>query len=295
MGVGKRLGALTLILIFAVLFALPGCSVSTTRPAMANLALCALVPSSPSEAEDIASFLKDALDDFKVIDALITDSELGLLEDETSTDEEMTMEELEYYLGLLGTYSSSIKNTLGEIKARPTPNHQDIGKFRTAEISQFELADDLISEYMQLLNYYQSLLSMSKEIEKLENVDSTDLETIYKSFSEGIGKAIDKLKGSNVPTFLKSMNDNTIASLTEFDSAVLYMLQAEYLDDPVRRDAATYRMGILQRKFERITEDSNQDMDDRTGKLKDDLKNIQRLNDGLKQWALGNIDKLSDQ
>lgn len=284
---GKAVCSMVLI----VLFVLAGCANASVGPAPAMLSARVLAPVSSEEAQ-ILEYLETAKGDFAVIDTLIEDKDLGLMEEDTGTGEEATAEDVSHYLGLLDTYRKNIEDKLTELKARVTPVNENIAFFKTAEVSQFELADDIVVEYMQVLNYIQSLLKMGEEMDQLSSVDTTDLEATYKAINQGITKAIEELKANEVPSFLKSMNDNMIASLNEMNDAVLYTLNAAAMNDPVRSDAAEYRMGILERKFTKISADADKDMEDRQAKLKNDLKNIQAVNKSLQKWVQDNIDKL---
>lgn len=282
-------------LLLALALALAGCAGTASRPMAASLSAGTPMLAMPSERGDVLNALKDAKEDLKVITDLIGDPDLALLEEEDTSDtSEMTDEDITFYLGILEEYDGRIKDALTEIKARPELEIDEIKLFRTAEIAQFELAGDVVTEYMQVLHYIQSLLDLSTQMESIGQVDAQDPAGMYEAISTAINSAIDDMKSNDVPTFLQSMNDNMVASLSEMNDAVLYSLIAEDINDPLRRNAAAYRMGILERKFTRISADAETDTDSRMEKLKGDVEKLQEVNEGLLKWIETNLDNLGN-
>jgi hypothetical protein len=276
-------------LVMVVVLLLSGCS--GTNPQLTMVSASAVAGADSNAV--MVDYLQAAKEDFTSIDELIQDKDLGLLDEDTTGDEAVTVETLQKYLGILSNYDTKISTRLDAIRQRETPNHPDIAAFKASELSEFEMAANVIEEYIQVLKYMKSLINMGAEMDKLGNVDTTDLEGTYKAISTGITQAIGELRNDDVPTFLLSMNDNMVTGLGEMNDAVLYTLNAAALTDPVRTDSAEYRLGILTRKFTKLSTDAQQDMNDRQTKLKSDVKGIKQTNDGLKNWVQLNIDKLS--
>lgn len=284
--------SVALVLVLAL--AAAGCTAPAGRSSAANASM-GIALMAPANRSEIAKELKAAREDLKIIDELIADEDLGLLEDESSSDsEEITESEVSFYMGILEKYDSRLKQALADIKARPELDNKDMAELRKAEIAQFLLACDVVEEYMQVLHYMQSLLDLAAQMDAIGNVSATDPAGMYEEINQAIEKAVGKLKSSEVPSFLQSMNDNMIASLNEMNDAVLYSLIAEEIDDPVRRNGAAYRMGILERKFTRISADANADTEDRMKKLKQDVTTVQQVNEGLSKWVQANLDKLGN-
>lgn len=284
----------TVALVLVLALAAAGCAAPAGRSSAANASM-GIALMAPANRSEIAKELKAAREDLKIIDELIADEDLGLLEDESSSDsEEITESEVSFYMGILEKYDSRLKQALAEIKARPELDNKDMAELRKAEIAQFLLACDVVEEYMQVLHYMQSLLDLAAQMDAIGNVSATDPAGMYEEINQAIEKAVGKLKSSEVPSFLQSMNDNMIASLNEMNDAVLYSLIAEEIDDPVRRNGAAYRMGILERKFTRISADANADTEDRMKKLKQDVTTVQQVNEGLSKWVQANLDKLGN-
>ncbi len=282
----------SLVLVLALVLA--GCAAPSGRSVAANASTGVLMAAAASSGE-IVKELKAANEDLKIIDELIADKDLGLLEEESSSDtEEITESEITLYMGILDEYDKRLKQALSDLKARQELDNKDMAELRKAEIAQFLLACDVVEEYMSVLHYMQALLDLAGQMDAIGNVSATDPAGMYEEINQAIEKAVAKLKSSEVPSFLQSMNDNMIASLNEMNDAVLYSLIAEEINDPVRRNGAAYRMGILERKFTKITADANTDTEDRMKKLKQDVNTVQQVNEGLSKWVQANLDKLGN-
>jgi hypothetical protein len=278
--------------VLAALFILAGCAGAAAAP-QANIGAFALRVSGAGDRQAMLDYLQAAQEDFTVVDTLLGDKDLGLLEEDTSSNEEITSELIDKYLGILDGYDTRVGAQLQELKTRDAPDNPDIAFFKEAELREFETTADIVDEYIQVLKYAGSLLTMGGEMNQLGNVDTSDLEGTYQTFNTVLGKAIDELKAEDVPSFLKSMNDDFITALGELNDAVLYALQAASINDPVRANSAEYRLGMLTRKIDKISGEAQQDMTDREAKLKTDLKGIKTENDGLRNWVQKNIDKLN--
>jgi hypothetical protein len=261
------------------------------------LALCAgaASPGPAADRQALLDYLNAAADDFAVIDALLADTALDqLYQDTSSGGEEMTSEDIAGYLDVLKGYGSDIEAVLREINMRETPANQEIAYFREAELQEFEMANDIIHEFIQVLKYADSLNSVGEEMGKIGELDTADLGMAYQQIHDAITVIINKLKAETVPSFLKSMNDGLISAMEEFDDAVLYMMQAAALDDPVRESASEYRLGMLLRMLSALSEESEKDFAERGKKIQGDLKNIQTENDGMKNWVQQNIGRLNE-
>lgn len=274
------------VVMSAVLFVLSGCSGADPVAAEAS--------ASANETQEMLDYLQASRDDFKVIDELLEDESLGLLDESSSGGQEITADSLDLYLGILSDYDSRIDSNLAKIKKRPAPNHRDIAYFKTSEIAEFELSSAVVEEYIQVLKYFRFLLGMGDSMQNLGNIDITasNYKTQFEKVSKSITDATDELKNDDVPSFLKSMNDNMIAALDEMNNTVAYSLNAAELKDPLRADAAQYRMEILSRRLDKIITEYEQDMTSREAKLNGDVKNIKTKNDGLKDWLKTNIGRL---
>ena len=158
----------------------------------------------------------------------------------------------------------------------------------------FVLAGDLLSEYEQIMNYSSALITMGTNLESLNYYDANDLEGTYQTINNALVATVDLLKGQSVPSFLQNMNDNLIDALEQMNEAVLYTLQAVALNDPLRIDAAQYRMDILTRHFDKIIGSVDQDMSDRESKLEQEISKIQTTSNGLKDWVTQNIGQLEN-
>jgi hypothetical protein len=278
-------------LLLVAALALPGCTARQNAP-VANAAAQLRAPAASDKAATV-KYLKAALKDLAVIDEIVDDEELGLTQDvDASGDETMTDAQAARYTEVLDEYIGDINDAIRAIGTRETPKNADIEAFRSAELAEFELLDELLDEYLQVLGYYDLMMQMEDDMSGFSEVNVNDLEGTYKAYNAAFMKAIDTMKNGDIPSCLKSMNDSLVAALTEANDSVLYLLQAIALDDPLRMDAAEYRLGILMRRLEKVGTGLEQDLLDRQKKLVDDAKSIQKTNDGLRQWLQSNIDKL---
>lgn len=269
---------------------LAGCS-GTMSAAFGPAVAAETLESADKDA--VLAYFKLAEDDFLIVDYILADSDLDLLDQNTADDnEEVTLDSITRYLGILGGYQNSIAQIMADAPLRAVPEQEDLMKFRDSHQAMFEMAGSLLAEYEQILNYSYALITMGTNLETLGYYDENDLEGTYQTISAALTATIDLLKGQDVPTFLKNMNDNLIDALVEMDEAVLYSLQAAYLSDPLRLDSAAYRMDILTRRFDKIIASVDQDMSDRETKLAEEIGLIQQTNSGLKNWVAQNVDKL---
>lgn len=248
-----------------------------------------------SDRQAVIDYLKAAKSDLELIDEIMADKDLGLLEEETSSEEDLTPELVEKYEGILTGYTDRIGAVLDDIDSRTTPALPDIESFRTAEKNVFQTLDSILQEYRQTLNYANTMLMVYEEFAGLENIQETDLQAIYDAYSTGIGNAIAALEAEDVPSFFESFNQDFIDVLKQLDEAVYYMLSALAMDDPVRLDAGGYLMGILQRRADELSQKGMQDLTDRVTKLSADSKDVVTTCEGLRNWLETNIGNLDGQ
>ena len=246
-----------------------------------------------SEREQVQTYLELALLELETIDAILADSELDLLEKESGGDEELTELQIEHYRQLLTGYRASLSQVLSGLDSRQVPGLADLHLHRGAQQALFQATDDLLAEYEQILGYTAALLQMSISLENMAYYDENDLDATYQTISGAIQEALDSLSAADVPTFLTYVNINLADSLTQLDEAVLYTLQAAYIDDPVRIHAAAYRMDILMRHFDSLVAGIDQDIVGRQSKLIAEAEQIAQTADGLKAWLGQNISLLN--
>lgn len=260
--------------------------------AMALLALvlfCGCAGARPQMLE----YLRASANDLKVVDDLLADKDLGLMEEEDPAGEEdVTIELLDWYLGILNDYSGKIDAAIAAMDTRQMPENEELKAYRDAAKDEFETVIDIIGEYVQVLEYERLLLQVGNDLDQLENADAADLQALFEAYNASLTKAIDDIGNANVPSFMQSANTNFAGVLGEMNDAVLYYLNAYAMDDPVRANAAEYRMGILERKIDRISAGFDQDMEEREDKLQQQLEAVKTKNDALAGWLQANIDKL---
>ncbi len=278
------------MILLLTLAAFAGC---VRVPNTAAAAAPAWLAAPASEKAEILQYLKAARSDLQLIDAVMSDEELGMTEDASEGEGgEMTEEDIRRYYELLDNYSYDIKDAIDAINARKTPNNADIAAFKAAELAVFRLTGELLDEYLQVLGYYELMMDVYGYIDEASKVQTDDFEAMYKAYNSAISKAIETLSTGQIPTCLKSMNDTMISALNDMNASVLYVINSYALEDPLRQDAALYRWEILLRKFDTISKGLEKDIEDRQAKLIADAKNVQSTNEGLAQWLDGNIDKL---
>lgn len=283
----KRTLSMLLILVFSLLLA--GCSGQTVMLAAFN----PLVDAADSaDREQALEYLNLAVQDLTVIEVILADSDLDLLDQGTGSDEELTEPVIERYKTLLAGYRSSVTETQTALDGRMIPDLEDLRLYRDAQSALFVMTDDLLAEYEQILSYSAALMQMGTNLETLDYYDENDLDATYNTISAALQASVDKLENADVPTFLTYMNKNLTDALKQMDDAVLYMLQAAYISDPLRMNAASYRMDILMRHFDSIVANVDQDISDRQSKLISEVEKISQTKDGLKTWAAQNIDLL---
>jgi hypothetical protein len=274
----------------AVLLALALCS-GAAAPPLGNAAAAAYGAYGDDGSQVMLAYLNAAEEDLALVDKLLTDRDLGLLE-ESSDDADMTKEDMETYLGMLEGFATQLDSQMDMIKLRSVPDNPEVAFFVTAEKYDLETSAEIVDEYVQILQYTESMMDVAEGLNQLANADTTDLEVTYELFNNVIGQAVSQLQALDVPSFLKNMNENFIAALSDMNETVTYALQAAYINDPVREAAASYRLGIVSRKLDAVVNELEQDFNDREEKLKSDLTAIQNENDGLADWVQKNIAKL---
>ena len=246
-----------------------------------------------SEREQVRTYLELARLDLTTIDVILADTELDLLEQEVVDDEELTELQIEHYRQLLAGYRSSLAGGLSELDGRQVPDFSDLRLHRDAQQALFQAADSLLAEYEQILGYTAALLQMSLSLENMAYYDENNLDATYQTISGAIQEALECLSAADVPTFLTYVNINLADSLTQLDEAVLYTLQAAYIDDPVRIYAASYRMDILMRHFDSLVVGIDQNIVDRQNKLVAEAEQIAQIAGGLSSWLDQNISLLA--
>lgn len=286
-GLQKRRWSLLLVLVFCLLLA--GCSGQNVLLAAFNPEVDA---ADSADREQVLTYLDLAVQDLGVIEVILADSDLDLLEQGTGNDEELTEAMIERYQTLLSGYRASLAEAQEAENGRSVPDFEDLRLYSDAHHVLFGLTDDLLAEYEQILSYTAALMQMGTSLEALDTYDENDLQATYDTINAALMAAVEQLNNADVPTFLTYMNDNLTDALGEMDEAVLYMLQAAYISDPLRLNAASYRMDILMRRFDSIVANVDQDITDRQDKLMREVERIAETKDGLKTWATQNIDLL---
>ncbi|NLA87676.1 MAG: hypothetical protein GX847_10450, partial [Clostridiales bacterium] len=100
------------------------------------------------------------------------------------------------------------------------------------------------------------------------------------------------LEGASVPSYFESFNQDLIDVLRQLDNAVYYLLTAIAIDDPVRYDSGEYFLEILVRRTDEISLNGVTDMEERLGKLREDILAVQNTCAGLTGWLDTNIANL---
>lgn len=241
------------------------------------------------ENKEILDYLKASKSELELIDKILADKDLGMLEEESDTEEEFTAEFLEKYQNILTGYSDQIQAVLSGIDRRTVPNMPDLVSFQAAEKHALQTLESILLEYGQTLSYAGTILQVSQSISDLENIQESELQAIYDAYSAGIGEAITALEAASVPSFLESFNENFINAFKQLDDTVFYSLSAVAIDDPLRADAGEYLMGIMVRNLDKISLGWEQDLTDRQDALREDALAVQKTNQGLMAWLDTNI------
>lgn len=285
---------LVCLLALVLMLGAAGCSAASAAEKAQSDTKAAGQPDK-SDRQAISDYLKAARIELELIDEIIADKELGILEEEVDSEEELTVEQVAQYEKILSGYTGRIQTVLSAIDKRTAPDLSDILSFQTAEKAAFRTLDSILQEYGQALSYTGTLLTVFEDFENMENIQAADLQAVYDAYSAGIGTAIATLEAENVPSFFESFNQDFVDVLGQMDDAVFYMLSALAVDDPVRADAAGYLMEILGRRADEIGQRGVQDLTDREEMLKKDALAVQETSQGLKRWLDTNIDKLDGQ
>jgi hypothetical protein len=282
------------LLALVMAFGAAGCSVASASEKTQSGTRAAGKP-EVNDNQIMLDYLKTARGELTLIDEITADKDIGLLEEETDSEEELTAEQVEKYEKILSGYTDRIQTVLKDIDSRTAPDQPDIVNFQTSEKAAFQTLDSILQEYSQTLSYAGTLLMVKESFASLSIQETDDLQAIYDAFSASIGDAIAALEAEDVPSFVESYNQDFIDILKELDDAVYDMLSAQAVDDPVRTDAAGYLVEILQRRADEIGQKGMQDMADRVRKLSTDAQAVVTTCSGLKSWVDTNIGNFDGQ
>lgn len=276
------------LLVLAIVLSSAGCAAGSAASRLES-AKAAEMPVAGNQ--EILDFLKASKDELELIDKILTDKDLGMLEEEDDSEEELTAEFIKKYERILTGYVDQIQEVLSGIDRRTVPDLPDLVNFQAAEKHAFQTLESILLEYSQTLSYAGVILHVIESLNDLENIQEqeSDLQVIYDAYSACIGDAVSALEAASVPSFLESFNVNFIDVFKQLDNAVYYSLSAAAIDDPVRADAGEYLMGILVRNLDRISLDWEQDLADRQDALREDALAVQKIYQGLTAWLDTNI------
>jgi len=251
---------------------------------------------APMDVEAVVSYLQQTTAALTVMETLLKDPVLDLPEQQTETvTTDVTHDEIAGYQTLLVQYQSDLETALSDLSALTVPDQPELESYREAMVAELQLAVELVLEYAQILAYTDALMTMGENMAALSDVGTDDLEMMYQAFNDGISAAVETLLNLSVPSFLESTNVSLINALEQMNSAVLYSLNAVYINDPLRMDAAEYRRDILTRRFDIVVSEIDQDMTDRETKLSEDIIRLQETQAGLHAWVDQNLDRLQDR
>jgi hypothetical protein len=278
------------LLVLAIVLGSAGCAAgsASSRPEETKAAEMPVAGN-----QEILNFLKASKDELELIDKILTDKDLGILEDETGSEEELNAEFIEKYERILTGYVDQIHEVLSDVGRRTVPDLPDLISFQTAEKHAFQTLESILLEYSQTLSYAGVILQVIESLNDLDNIQEYDLQAIYNAYSACIGDAITALEAASIPSFLESFNANFIDAFRQMDDAVFYSLRAVAIDDPVRADAGEYLMDIMARNLDKISLDWERDMADRQDALMEDALAVQKTYQGLTAWLDTNIGNLS--
>ena len=244
------------------------------------------------DRQQVLDYLTKTVDDLSVIDAILSDTDLDLLGEGAGEAEEMTDAMIQHYDQLLKGYRNGLSEAGVALTGRSMPDLEDLRLCRATQIALFEMTDDLLEEYSQVLTYSATMLEVASNLESADFFDEDDLYGTYETISTAIQTSVELLENVEVPSFLIYMNQSMTDALRQMDDAVLYLLQALYFEDPLQTSAAIYRLDILTRYFDKIGTNVAEDMADRQDKLFEEIERISWLKDGLQTWETQNIDLL---
>lgn len=245
------------------------------------------------DVEAVIAYFQQSTAAFTVLENLLNDPELDLLEQQPQTVvTDVTHEEIAGYQALIIQYQTNLDTVLQDLAARTVPAQPELDSYQTAMIAELQLAIELAVEYGQILAYTDALMTMGENMDALSDVSTDDPEVMYQAFNDGLSAAVDTMLNLSVPSFLENTNNNLISALEQMNSAVLYSLNAVYINDPLRMDAAEYRLDILTRRFDTVVDGIDQDMTDRETKLNEDIARLQETQAGLHDWVDQNMDRL---
>jgi hypothetical protein len=240
-------------------------------------------------------YLKQAQEDMESVHAVLKDPDLDLddMDDEDADAEDATLDQMQSNLQKVTEYREGLEASIANASQMEVPELQELQDFAGSEIHCMQLMNDVLGEYAQAGNYVLMMLDISDKGNQVQ-FNNNDLASSFQGVSDYVAGILEQLDATEPPSFLQSFHSNLIGLFTELNDSAGYLLSAVAIGDPLKTNAGLYRFNILSRNVESAITNVNADIERRTGKLKEDIKSVKAMDEGLTKWLYENIERLED-
>lgn len=283
----KKMGKLFAFL-FVLLFIFSSCA--PVKPTAAEI----------KRQKNVLGILEEAKGDMESVRTILNDTDLDMAgekkeEEATGESAEVQMQEMEKLLNKVQGYEADLEKRAAAIKQRDVQGEAILESFGKSELHCVELLNDLLKEYDGIIEYLKLVFKVSETLGSLQAIDMNNLDPWYKSFSDMVKATLDELNATTPPSFLQSFHADLIKGIQDTKSSIDYLLVAAQIGDPVRLDAAMYRITVFMRDFGSAMTSVQEDVKRREEKIKQDAMALKKYNDGFSDWIDKNLERMDQE
>lgn len=224
--------------------------------------------------QQAGSFLLQSKANIETINKVM--EETGTLLNDASMDDETQVQATAMQLQ---TFRDELKPILSAETA--TGSAAITTQYGKTEKSCAAKADDVIAELQGIMDYVAALTEAASRLGSASDADVTKLQEAIASTSEA-------MKSITPPSFLQYMHAGLKDAINKLGEDLQYLLQSAQINDPLRMNAGTYQISVIERQTSKLMEEASKALDRRKSKIESDIGNTQTLLETMRAWVESN-------
>ncbi len=151
-------------------------------------------------------------------------------------------------------------------------------QYAKAEKSCASKADDVIAELQGIMGYALTLVQAMKPMANLSNSDYGQVSQVFSSVNE-------QMKAITPPTFLTYLHAGLNDAIADCKEDLDYMMASAQINDPLRLNSGMYRLNVIMRQINTLTDESSKGFDRRKGKIEGDVAQTKAFLEAMQTWV----------
>jgi len=235
---------------------------------VACLCIILLLPACDSSSKPVVNYLTAVGPDFEN-----SKKDLEIFGQEYGDDLEGTSKALED----IRRAKAEFQTRMEKVKSQEVPSQPaELKNFHNQLIRYYEDTLAILNEYEMIFAYNEELMkSVNPMVEKAESMDFggapsiEEIKSEMKELKETIDQAITAMEKCTPPDYLKYFHYDFVVIMKSLSGAVDDYIFALQLTDPLRMNANEYRVVQLSNRMYHLSDESYEDIKERTEKLEE--------------------------